>query len=81
EIKLLKGVCDCLETVAAGSTGLGSRDMDLARGDRIMEFILTRLSKDTTQFGASMHQAILSVWSNDDCLKSLVFFDTCLVTI
>ncbi|QQP37734.1 Uncharacterized protein FKW44_018115, partial [Caligus rogercresseyi] len=58
EIKLLKGVCDCLETVAAGSTGLGSRDMDLARGDRIMEFILTRLSKDTTQFGASMHQAI-----------------------
>ena len=59
EIKQLTGVCDCLETVAAGATELGSRDMDLARGDQVLEFILTGLGKDTTQFGASMHQAIL----------------------
>ena len=45
EVKFLNGICDCLETVAAGATELGSRDMDLARADKIIEFILDGLNK------------------------------------
>ena len=59
EVKVLEGIYDSLETVAAGATELGSNQMDLGKADQIMEFILAKLGQNKSPFGCTLRSHVV----------------------
>ena len=57
-IKTTESPCECLETIEVGAKALSRRDVTILKSEKIFEYILQNLKKETSPIALELYQSI-----------------------